>query len=100
MFFPSLDHDQATNGGDDNAETDCCTVQNGAPVDDPRFFTTLENTPIDFFILGTEARQGYEADTCVCVCVRACMRASFVVDLFRINAVLSFARVISVLVPG
>ncbi len=40
-------------------------VRIGAAVDDPRFFTTLENTPIDFLVLGTDAKQGYEADTCV-----------------------------------
>jgi serine/threonine protein kinase len=38
-------------------------VEQGASVNHTRFYTTLENTPIDFLILGTCSKQGFEADT-------------------------------------
>lgn len=46
---------------DDSDDADRKVIANGAPVDDPRFFTTLENTPIDYLILGA------------CVCIDCCV---------------------------
>ena len=66
-FFDGADSGQESVGGSGE-------VGLGSSVDDPRFFTTLENTPIDFLILGTDAKQGYEADTYECSCVCAVMR--------------------------
>jgi hypothetical protein len=56
-------------------------------VANPRFYTTLENSPIDFIVLGTDARQGYEADTCVLVAalraVRCCSLLLMFLSLLR-----------------
>ena len=56
-FFDGVSGSGASSGSEE------AVAKIGARVEDPRFFTTLENTPIDFLILGTEAMQGYEADT-------------------------------------